>query len=115
MAETTLTQPDDMIPNSFEKRILVVDDVALVCQVVVNQLRSAGFENVASETDPRLVLDAISEFKPDMVLLDILMPNISGLEVLQQIRSKPEMDKIIVLMLSAAGRDEQYESLELGA
>ncbi len=115
MAETTITQPDDMIPNSFDKRILVVDDVPLVCTVVAKYLKTAGFENVALETNPHLVMDMISEFKPDMVLLDILMPEISGIEILKKIRSNPDMDQIIVLMLSAAGRDDQFESLELGA
>ena len=115
MTETTITQPDDLLPNAFGKRILVVDDVPLVCKVVENQLKAAGFENVASETNPRLVMDLISDFKPDMILLDILMPEISGIELLKQIRSNPELDQIIVLMLSAAGRDEQFESLELGA
>ena len=115
MTTTTVSQPDDMIPSSFKKKILVVDDVELVCEVVSKHLQSAGFEHVMSETNPALVMDVIAEFEPDMILLDVLMPEISGLEVLKQIRSIPEMDHIIVLMLSAAGRDEQYESLELGA
>ena len=50
-----------------------------------------------------------------MILLDIFMPDISGLELLKQIRANPELNQIIVLMLSSAGRDEQYKSLELGA
>ena len=101
--------------STFHKKVLIVDDVELVCRVVSTQLRSAGFQDVRFESDPRKVLDQVGQFKPHMILLDIFMPHISGLELLQSIRAIPEFDKIIVLMISSAGADEQFKSLELGA
>ena len=62
-----------------------------------------------------MAMEVISEFNPDLILLDIFMPDVSGLEVLRQIRSNCMLDDIIVVMLSSAGRDEQFQSLELGA
>ncbi len=103
------------VTDSFKKRILIVDDIELVCQTVSAQLRSAGFEEVTFESDSRNVLQRIDESTPDLILLDIFMPHVSGLELLQSIRSKSEWDEIIVLMLSSAGSEEQYRSLELGA
>jgi CheY-like chemotaxis protein len=112
---TTLTTSDDPLPDSFGKRILIIDDVVLVGLSVSTQLKRAGFSNVQFESEPLKAMEVVSRFKPDMILLDILMPELSGLELLQQIREIQEYDHIIVLMLSAAGRDEQYKSLELGA
>ena len=60
-------------------------------------------------------MDLLAEHKPDMILLDIFMPHISGLELLQMIRQVREYDDIIILMLSSAGADEKFKSLELGA
>jgi len=116
MSETTsFTEADSILLDSFGKRILIVDDVDLVGMSVTTQLKRAGFENVRYESDPRLALEAVFEFQPDMILLDIFMPHVSGLELLKKIRANEDFNHIIILMLSSAGRDEQYKSLELGA
>ena len=115
MDESTLSQVDSALPDPFGKRILILDDVALVGRVVSTQLSMAGFKHVRYESDPRLVMEVIAEYEPDLILLDIFMPAVSGLEVLKQIRANCLLDNIIIVMLSSAGRDEQYQSLELGA
>ena len=115
MDDSTILSRAELVTNSFSKKILLVDDVELACKVVALHLRSAGFQTVKYESDPRVVLDLIEEFRPDMILLDIFMPHISGLELLMKIRANSDYDNIIVLMLSSAGADEKYESLELGA
>ena len=114
-SESTIFEMSASIPDLFEKKILVVDDVDLVCRVVSKQLISAGFTDVQFQPDSRLVLDNVKSFQPDMILLDVFMPHISGMEILKQIRSINEYENVVVLMLSSAGADEQYQSLELGA
>ena len=105
----------DVLADSFKSRILMVDDDQLICRVVSGQLIAAGFAEVSFETDPRKVIEQIDEYKPDLILLDIFMPHISGLDLLKTIRSKKQWDRIIVLMLSSAGSEEHYLSMEFGA
>ncbi len=112
---STLIQVAAAVTDYFDKKVLIVDDIELVCRVVKNQLASAGFSECEICCDAREVIATIESFQPDMILLDIFMPHVSGLELLKLIRSQEQLDHIIVLMLSSAGADEQYQSLELGA
>ena len=86
----TVWQLDRTIAKSIEAdsdeklktaRILIMDDEPLIIRVVSRFLQSHGFQNIDSITDPRKALGKISEFKPDLILLDILMPFIGGLDV----------------------------------
>ena len=113
--DSTILEKASVVLNVFDKKILIVDDIELVCRVVSTQLASAGFQSVSQETDSRSVMETIGGLKPDMILLDIFMPHISGLEILEKIRADETNDHIVALMLSSAGADEQYQSLELGA
>ena len=97
------------------KKILVVDDEPTVVATVAAHLRKGGFPHVRQETDSRLVIEAIREYEPDMVLLDIFMPHISGLDLLEQISATPNFDNVVVMMFSSAGAEEEDRSLELGA
>ena len=102
------------IPSS-DKRILVVDDEDLVTRTVSAHLQVKGFSNVRQVVDARLVMSVVETYQPDLILLDIFMPYFDGLEILAQIRANPKFNNIIVLMLSSAGQEEQFKSLELGA
>lgn len=113
--ETKNLQEHETLVDSFKKRILIVDDVELVCRVISAQLSSAGFAEVSYQSDSQKVVEQIDDLQPDLILLDIFMPHVSGLELLESIRSRSEWDNILVLMLSSAGTDEQYRSMELGA
>lgn len=95
--------------------ILVVDDEPVVGRVVSRYLRDEGYTDVVFLSDPELVLDWLNEFQPQLVLLDIYMPGITGLELLQQIRADHTLDNVIVLMLSSAGQEERFQALEMGA
>ena len=117
MALSTTTCDEERIPAipSSERRILVVDDEDLVTRTVAAHLQVKGFNNVRQVTDSRLVMSIVDSYQPDLILLDIFMPYFDGLEILSQIRANPDLNKTIVLMLSSAGQEEQFQSLELGA
>ena len=98
-----------------DARILVIDDEPTITHVVSRHLRRSGYKNIRSMTDSRRALHSIALEKPDLILLDLHMPHLSGLDLLRQIRENPEFSDIIVLILSAASNAEKYKSLNLGA
>lgn len=96
--------------------IVIVDDIPINVKVARAHLESAGYRNFVTLTDPAEALTAIYHSNPDVVLLDIMMPGISGLEILQDIRANPQTEHLPVLVLSGAeSRDLKNQALLLGA
>lgn len=96
--------------------IWVIDDASVNVKVVRRHLSEEGYSNVDGFTSPLTALQRMEETLPDTILLDILMPEMSGIEVLKRIRSRPESEHIPVLILSASNdRETRLEALELGA
>lgn len=96
-------------------RILVVDDVADNRDILVRRLVRRGFE-AAEAANGRQALDLIASESYDVVLLDIMMPDMSGNEVLREIRHKYSDIELPVIMVSAKSQSEDVvESLSLGA
>jgi putative two-component system response regulator len=97
-------------------RILVIDDEPLIVRVVTRFLQSNGYEFVDSLNDPRQAMAKIAEYKPDLILLDIMMPFIGGLDVLRAVKSRERGNLLPVIILSAASDvDTKREALALGA
>ncbi|MBM3509328.1 MAG: phosphate regulon transcriptional regulatory protein PhoB [Alphaproteobacteria bacterium] len=94
--------------------LVVEDELALVTMLRYN-LEKAGFR-VAAAHDGQEALTLIAEAKPDLVLLDWMLPNTSGLEVCRQIRRRPETRDVPVVMLTArAEESDRIRGLETGA
>lgn len=97
-------------------KIMIVDDEALIVRVVRRFLSADGYENFVTVTDPREVLEAIDREKPDVVLLDINMPHITGLDLLKIRQNTTEFQHIPFIILSANSENEiKREALQLGA
>lgn len=93
-------------------QILIVDDDKTLCQLLTEYLSIEQFD-VESVHDGTLALPQLEQHRYDAVVLDIMLPNISGLDLLQQIR---KTNDIPVLMLTARGEDmDRILGLELGA
>lgn len=93
--------------------VLVVDDEPQVREVVATYLERAGF-SVRSAADGHEALAEIARKRPDALVLDLMLPGVSGLEVLQKLRSGG--DEVPVIVLSALGTEpERVAGLELGA
>jgi CheY-like chemotaxis protein len=86
----------------MKKRIMVIDDDPQIRQMYKLALEMHGYEVVA-EPDGEKALATLmkDDHKPDLILLDIMMPNISGLNVLSMIKTEPATRNIKVIMLSA--------------
>ena len=94
-------------------RVLIVDDHRAVAEGLV-QILSDQFEVVATIADGRLVLEAISRLHPGIVLLDVSMPSVNGLEVLRQLRQRAPGVRVVVLTMHADA-SLAVEALRTGA
>ena len=100
----------------MRSKILIVDDEELNIQVVSAYLKVAGYNDVTYTTDPLCVLSLMAAAQPDLVLLDIHMPQINGLDVLRQIRAIDALTHLpVVVLTSATGDEVRMEALETGA
>ena len=81
-------------------KIMVVDDEPDVVRLVEFILQKEGFE-VVTASDGRTGLSLLDEEKPDLIILDIMMPLMDGMEVLRQIRSHRTTSRVPVIMLTA--------------
>lgn len=97
------------------RTVLLVDDepnIVLSLQFLIEQ---AGYQALVAR-DGEAALRAIEEHKPDLVLLDVMLPKRDGFDVCEAIRAKPEWNDIRIVMLTAKGRDSEREKgLALGA
>ena len=97
------------------KRVLIADDEPNIVTSLVFLMTKGGYEvEVARNGDEALAL--VESFRPDLVLLDVMMPRRSGYEVCQKMRERPEWAHVKVVMLSAKGREaEVSKGMSLGA
>lgn len=92
----------DINGTLFDAHILVVDDQQANVDVVVDFLEIQGYQNVKYTTDSRLVMKMVEHFKPDIILLDLSMPYLSGYDVMEQLKAVcPASDYLPVLVLTA--------------
>lgn len=97
------------------KRVLLGEDELSIIESLTFLLERAGYE-VSVETDGRLVLDSVLTNVPDVLVLDIMLPEIDGYEILRRLRSDHRSDSLPILMLTAKGQRENRETaLECGA
>ncbi len=98
-------------------RILVVDDNLSNVRLLERMLHRAGYPNVISTTDPTTVLTAARDDRPDLVLLDLHMPAVSGFEILPALRAMVASDDFlpIVVVTADASRAARDRALDAGA
>ena len=80
--------------------ILVVDDDPDIARFVEVNLRSAGY-NVSVAGDGEEALERATEIRPDLILLDVMMPRLDGFEVAQRLRKNPQTANTSIIMLTA--------------
>ncbi|NLW04372.1 MAG: response regulator [Pseudomonadaceae bacterium] len=96
-------------------KVLVVDDEPNIVLSLEFLMQQAGFE-VTTAFDGESALMLVNENPPDLVLLDISLPGISGFEVLEELRNQAAFKRLPIVMLTAHGREvEREKGLALGA
>lgn len=96
-------------------RVLVVDDESDVTELLQYRLEQEGYR-VATLNDPLGFVVKVREFEPDLMLLDVMMPELSGIQLCRIVRADPSMKNIPVIFLSARGEvEDRIKGLEAGA
>ncbi len=99
-----------------DARIMIVDDETVTIKLVQKYLRTAGYEHFVTTDNSRAALSLLRTERPDVLLLDIMMPHVNGLEILQAIRGDAALEHLPVLILTAAGDERtRLQALDLGA
>jgi len=97
------------------KKVLIVDDELNIVAALEFLLRKSGYDVMAAQNGDE-ALKRVESFAPDLVLLDVMMPRISGYEVCRRMRERADWKHIKIIMLSAKGREaEVSKGVSLGA
>lgn len=101
--------------ESNSKKVLVVDDEADILEIISYNLIKEGYEILTAKNGIEAI-EKVGPFKPDLVILDIMMPKMGGVEVCKILRSKPEYNDTLIIFLTALNDESsQIKGLETGA
>lgn len=115
LSETGQDEPRRGGNGAGRRTILAADDDPLLIKLVEHKLQFRGFQ-VFSALDGEEALRLAAEHKPDLIVLDVMMPEIDGLEVLRRLKASAETEAIPVLMLTARRQEQDVVAgLSLGA
>lgn len=104
------------INDVLDSRILIVDDQETNVRLLEYLLHRNGYRFVRGTTDPRAVVEIYKEYCPELVLLDLIMPHIDGVELMRQLQNVERETYPSIVIISASENDEaEIRSLALGA
>lgn len=100
----------------MNNKILIVDDEVDICDLIELNLRSNGFEEIEIANDGEQALELAQACEPDLILLDLMLPKIDGLEVCKILKSQENTRDIPIIMLTAKGAEADIvKGFEYGA
>ena len=97
----------------MEKKIMLVDDAAFMRMTIKNVLTKMGYTNLLEAADGAQAVEMYEKEHPDLVIMDITMPNMDGIQALQAIKAKDPGAKVI--MCSAMGQEAMVQAIKEGA
>jgi len=96
-------------------RVLIVDDEKTVCEVISLQLREEGYQ-VEVAYNGKEGLEKVASFEPDVVVTDVLMPQVNGIDMCRQIKTNPQTQFLpVIVMTTVTDRARRMEAIEAGA
>lgn len=102
--------------SKIAAKIMIIDDEAVNIKVTRKYLQGFGYEDFITTTESARALEIISQEQPDVVLTDVVMPGVGGIEILRKMRDDPKLAHIPVIILTAScDRKTKLQVLELGA
>lgn len=93
-----------------QKKVLLIDDEITFSMMLKENLEEDGLYQVKTERKPANALQAALEFKPDIIFLDLIMPDIEGSQVAAELRSSDELKSIPIVFLTALISKEEADS-----
>jgi putative two-component system response regulator len=110
----------DRFPAEFaplpKMKLLIIDDEPVNVALLEDMLAESGYTRVASLTDSRQALQVCGQFRPDLILLDLMMPHVDGFAVLEALRGRPGDGFVPVIVLTADANEEtKRRALRAGA
>lgn len=90
-------------------KILVVDDEPFILMMIEDKLKKAGYIVLTSRRSSGIV-DVIRKEKPDLIILDWMMPEVSGIEVCNELKTDPDLATIPIFMLTAKGQEDDEQA-----
>ena len=108
-----ITRSETYMENK-PKKVLVVDDEPDILEFIQFNLERAGFE-IDTASNGLLAIEQAKKFRPDLIILDIMMPELDGVEVCRELRSMPEFNSTLIAFLTARNEDyTQIAGLDVG-
>lgn len=102
--------------NMKGKKVMIVEDDFFVSDIYETKFKKEGCEVVAVDDGEKAMKKLEGGFVPDVILLDLIMPNMDGREFLEEVKKFPNLKSVPILVLSNLSQDEDVkESLDLGA
>lgn len=111
MDENTQTPPPVQPTAAKAKKLLLVEDDETLANVYMTRLSAEGFD-LKRVPNGEEALAAALEYKPDLILLDVMMPKVSGFDVLDILRNTPETTNTKIIMLTALSQDSDRQRAE---
>ena len=113
----SLSDSDEDVGDTLShSKVMMIDDDPITLEAIQAFLSESGYLRIVTLSQPALALQKIREERPDVVLLDLLMPGVSGFDILQVMSSDAELRYVPVIMLTAAiSAETKLRALELGA
>ncbi len=107
--------PNNMNPETKQKKILIIEDNNITIKIIEHFLKNENY-SVDVAQDGEVGLRKISEDKPDLILLDIMIPTLSGIQLLEKLKENTQFSQIPIIIISSLSQDEDVlKGLEKGA
>lgn len=113
--QTAVVKSESAPSEPEQKKILIVDDDKTIRMALTDCFRKVGFDTLEA-ADGNEALHVVETQQPEVIILDVMMPGMSGIEVCRKLRDNPKTKRIKIIMLSARGQEkEKEEGLKAGA
>jgi diguanylate cyclase (GGDEF)-like protein len=109
-------EPANAFAALTNSKVMMVDDDPIMLEVVQTYLEEAGYTSFVTTSDPTQAMELLVKQRPDLLLLDLMMPKVSGFDILAQVRAHEELRYTPIIMLTAESEGSaKLKALELGA